>query len=87
MMATGLVLVVVLMLVIIYLGSKVISLTLHVTSMASSGSEVLFAIAICFIFAFVFSSLNLSSYMGAFFAGFIIASTKHSSTVSIYVKS
>jgi CPA2 family monovalent cation:H+ antiporter-2 len=87
MMATGLVLVVVLMLVIIYLGSKIIPLTLDVTSMASPGSEVLFAIAICFIFAFVFSFLNLSSYMGAFFAGSIIASTKRPSTVSAHTKS
>jgi len=87
MMATGVVLVVVLMLVIIYLGSKIIPLTLDVTSMASPGSEVLFAIAICFVFAFVFSSLNLSSYMGAFFAGSIMASTKHPSTVSAHTKS
>ena len=87
MMATGLVLVVVLMLVIIYLGSKIIPLTLDVTSIASPGSEVLFAIAICFIFAFVFSSLNLSSYMGAFFAGSIIASAKRPSTVSAHTKS
>ena len=87
MMATGLVLVVVIMLVIIYLGSKIIPLTLDVTSIASPGSEVLFAIAICFIFAFVFSSLNLSSYMGAFFAGSIIASAKRPSTVSAHTKS
>lgn len=75
------------MLFIIYLGSKLIPLILDITRTASSGSEMLFAVAICFILAFVFASLNLSSYMGAFFAGSIIASTKYSATISVYTRS
>lgn len=86
MIVAGLALVVVLMLLIIFLGSRIIPLTLDITSTASSGSEILLAIAICFILAFVFSLLNLSSYMGAFFAGAIIASTKYSVSVSVYIK-
>jgi len=86
MIAAGLVLVVVLMLLVIFLGSRIIPLTLDVTSTASPGSEILLAIAICFILAFIFSLLNLSSYMGAFFAGAIVASTKYSANVSLYIK-
>ncbi|WP_420709493.1 hypothetical protein [Candidatus Methanoliparum sp. LAM-1] len=40
----------------------------------------------CFLLAFVFSWLNLSYYMGAFFAGSMIASTKYYTDVSLYIK-
>jgi CPA2 family monovalent cation:H+ antiporter-2 len=85
-MVSGVALIVVIMLVIIYMGSKIIPLTLETTNNVSPGSEVLFSVGMCFLLAFIFSMLNLSSYMGAFFAGSIIASTKYSTNVSVYIK-
>ena len=83
---TGAGLILVMILLIILLGRQAIPRVLSFTERFSPGSELMLAIAICFFLAYVSTLVELSPYIGAFFAGSIIASTRYAKEVSSYIK-